>query len=288
MPGSAPFLISVDLEDVRSMIPGGLRLPERVPVNTRRCLDLFERHGARCTFFTTGDVARRHPDLVREVAARGHEVACHGDAHVPVDRLGRDGLRRDLERALESLARAGVSNVSGFRAPYASLTPRTRFAWEVLRETGFRYSSSVVPVHGALHGWPGFARRAVRTEAGPWEIPVSVLSFGSVGLPFASGVYLRVLPFAPVRRAFRRSLRRGDPVVAYVHPQDLDTDEERRMYPGIGGSRLLNALMYAGRSRLPGRLSRLLSEAGTLPYVEYVERHLEPASEPAEAPAAHG
>lgn len=288
MPVSGPFLLSVDLEDARSMIPAGMRYAERVPANTLRCLELFERHGARCTFFTTGDVARRHPDLVREIAARGHELACHGDAHTPIDRLGRDGFRRDLERALEALARAGVSEVQGFRAPYASLTPRTDFAWEVLREAGLRYSSSVAPVRGALYGWPGFAERPVRMEAGVWEIPVSVLRLGSLGLPFACGVYLRVLPFAPVRWAFRRTLRSGLPVVAYVHPHDVDTEEERRMYPELGGSRLLNALMYMGRGRLPSRLSRLLSEAGTLPYAEYVERHLEPVREPAEAPAAHG
>jgi polysaccharide deacetylase family protein (PEP-CTERM system associated) len=269
------FLFSIDLEDVRSMIPDGHRYVERVPANTERILAFLERHGARCTFFTVGDVARRYPELLARIAAAGHEIACHGSDHVPLDRLGPQGFRDDLRRALDDLARAGAAEVWGFRAPVMSLTARTPWAHEVLAEFGFRYSSSIVPAGSALYAWPDFPDRCVRTASGVWEIPVSVLG-GRRGVPFLSGVYFRLLPFAVVQAGFRRTLRAGRPAAGYLHPYDVDTEQERFMHPELGDSHVLNRLMYWGRGHVCNRLERLFREAAhVMPYAEYVDRVLE-------------
>jgi polysaccharide deacetylase family protein (PEP-CTERM system associated) len=269
------FLFSIDLEDVRSMIPDGDRYAERVPANAERILALLERHGARCTFFTVGDVARRYPELLARIVAAGHEIACHGSDHVPLDRLGPQGFRDDLRRALDDLARAGAGAVRGFRAPVMSLTARTPWAHEVLAELGFHYSSSIVPAGSALYAWPDFPDRCVRTAPGVWEIPVSVLG-GRRGVPFLSGVYFRLLPFAVVQAAFRRTLRAGRPAAGYLHPYDVDTEQERFMHPELGDSHVLNRLMYWGRGHVCDRLERLFREAApVMPYAEYVDRVLE-------------
>jgi len=271
------FLFSVDLEDVRSMIPDGERYAPRVARNLERYLEVLDRHRARCTFFTVGDLAKRQPELVARLAAAGHEVACHGADHVPLERLGQDGFRDDLRRAVDALERAGAGPVRGFRAPVMSLTPRTPWAHEVLAELGFEYSSSVVPAGSALYGWPGFASECVRTGAGVWEIPVSVLG-GRRGVPFLSGVYFRLLPFAVVRAGFRRVLDAGRPAAGYLHPYDVDTEQERFMHPELGESRALNQLMYWGRSRVCGRLDRLFRDGvEVMPYRDYVARVLEAA-----------
>jgi polysaccharide deacetylase family protein (PEP-CTERM system associated) len=284
VPDAAPpraasaYLFSIDLEDVRSFVPNGERYAPRVAANVERYLELLDRHGARCTFFTVGDVAQRMPELVRRLAAAGHEIACHGADHVPLERLGRDGFRDDTARALDALDRAGAGPVQGFRAPVMSLTPRTPWAHEVLADLGLRYSSSVVPAGSALYAWPGFPKRCLRTGAGVWEIPVSVLG-GRRGVPFLSGVYFRVLPFAVVLGGFRRALRTGGPAAGYLHPYDLDTEQERFMHPELDDSRLLNWLMYLGRGRVCDRLDRLFREAATvMPYARYVDRVLERAA----------
>jgi polysaccharide deacetylase family protein (PEP-CTERM system associated) len=276
-PAPRAFLFSVDLEDVRSMIPDGERNAPRVAANLERYLEVLRRHGARCTFFTVGELARRQPELVARLAAAGHEVACHGADHVPLERLGKDGFRDDLRRAVDALQGAGAPAVRGFRAPLMSLTPRTPWAHEVLAELGFEYSSSVVPAGTALYGWPGFASECVRTAAGVWEIPVSVLG-GRHGVPFLSGVYFRLLPFAVVRAAFRRVLDSGRPAAGYLHPYDVDTEQERFMHPELGGSRLLNQLMYVGRRRVCARLDRLFGDGEVMPYRDYVARVLEGAA----------
>ena len=73
-----PFALSVDVEDyfqVQAFVRYVAReswsgWPSRVERNTRRLLDLFDETGARATFFTLGWIARKHPALVRDIAAR--------------------------------------------------------------------------------------------------------------------------------------------------------------------------------------------------------------------------
>jgi polysaccharide deacetylase family protein (PEP-CTERM system associated) len=273
MAEAPPFLFSVDLEDVRSMIPDGARYAERIPALVARYRELLDRRGARCTFFTVGDVARRYPSLVRELAAEGHEVACHGSDHVPLDRLGRARFRDDCLRNLEDLARAGCGEVRGFRAPVHSLTQATSWAWEVLAELGIRYSSSVLPARHPLYGWPGFARGCTRTESGVFELPLSLARLPGLDVPFAGGVYLRVLPFPLVRSLFRREIGSGRPVVGYVHPFDVDPEQERFVHPELGGSRLYHHLMYWNRRGTLARIERLAAlGAPIVPYAEYVDR----------------
>ena len=64
----------------------------RCEASTRRLLDLFARRGARATFFFLGWIAERLPDLVREVAAAGHEIGSHGYDHRTLPDLGRAGI----------------------------------------------------------------------------------------------------------------------------------------------------------------------------------------------------
>lgn len=281
------FLFSIDLEDVRSMIPDGERYAPRVPANVDRYLEVIDRYGARCTFFTVGDVAQRHPELVRALAAAGHEIACHGGHHVPLERLGPQGFRDDLRGARDVLERVAQAPVCGFRAPQMSLTPRTPWAHETLAELGFVYSSSVMPTASALYGWPGFAAHRLSRDAGVWEIPVSVIG-GRRGVPFLSGVYFRLLPFAIVLAAFRRTIDAGQPAVGYFHPYDVDTEQERFMHPVQRGSRVLNQLMYWGRSGVCPRLDRLFREDVTvMPYRDYVAQVLERgAAEPGDSRSA--
>lgn len=271
------FLFSLDLEDVRTMIPDGSRHRDAVPEMTLRYLDVLERCQRHCTFFTVGNVARSHPDLIREIHSRGHELACHSSEHEPLDRQTPESLRRDISQNIEDLTRAGAEMPTGFRAPIASLTPESAWAHEVLADLGFDYSSSVIPVKTPLYGWPGFGehpRRVGGSDASPqsglWEIPMSLFRMPGLSIPFSGGIYFRLLPFQLVRRLTRRRVGRGEAVVGYLHPYDIDTEQERFMHPELGDSRLYNALMYANRAHTLRRLERLLSENPVTTYREYV------------------
>jgi hypothetical protein len=95
-------------------------------------------------------------------------------------------------------------------------------------------------------------------------------------VPFAGGSYFRVLPFAVVRRLFEFESTSGRPIVGYAHPYDIDTQQERFMFPEINRSPILNWMMYYNRAKVFPRLERLLTNgAKIIPYLEYVDRHLE-------------
>lgn len=272
------FLFSIDLEDIRSLVHNGHQYMDRVRTNVERVAELLARYDKRCSFFCTGDVARRHPGLVRELVAAGHEIACHSSDHIPLDRHTPESFRDDIVRCLDDFAAAGVEQCVGFRAPIGSLIAQTRWAYEVLLEQGFLYSSSVLPAPSPLYGWPDFGRDVPQKVDGLWEIPSCVAPLPHFRIPFAGGVYFRVVPFALTRALFKQRFASGYPVAGYVHPYDFDADQERFMHPEINENRLYNWLLYANRRRCLSRVEKFL-EMGCeiIPYREYVERGLERA-----------
>lgn len=258
------------------MIPHGDRYAERVPANVGAYLDFLARWQCSATFFSVGNVARTYPDVIAAIADAGHELGCHTSEHTPLERLGPDGLRADLERNLADLEAAGAGRVRGFRAPIFSLTPETAWAYEVLADLGFAYSSSVLPHASLMYGWPDFGEQCVRRPEGIWEIPVSGAGVLGRYVPFGGGVYFRLLPEIVVRSCVRKRLASDQPVVGYFHPYDVDTEQEYLMHAELGENRVLNALMYVGRGRVFGRLDRLVREgASIVRYDAYVERVLE-------------
>jgi len=253
------LLFGLDLEDVLTMIPDGDRYERRVPQNTYKILDLVEGLGMRCTCFTVGNVARRYPELIRDIVDRGHEIGCHTNEHTTLDRLDPDGFRRDLEQNIEDLERCGAKNIRGFRAPVGSLTPNTSWAYEVLAELGFTYSSSVLSAHSPLYCWPGFGSDLKRMAGGVWELPISILPLPKVPLPYAGGTYLRVLPFPLIRWGVSRDRAANRPIVSHIHPYDVDTEQARFMHPELGNSQILNSLMYINRGRVLRRFEKLVA-----------------------------
>ncbi|MBS2036912.1 polysaccharide deacetylase family protein [bacterium] len=267
------FLFSIDLEDIRARLPDGHTRPARVTQNTQRFLAFLRGQRARCTFFVVGELADAEPDLIAAIMEEGHEIGCHTHAHTPLDRFHPDGFRRDLEQNLRSLERVGVESVKGFRAPCGSLIPSTAWVYPILKEFGFTYSSSVIPARNPIFGWPGFGLE-VRKVEGIWEIPISLTELPGFRIPYASGVYFRVLPLPLVAWGFRWSLWRRGFVTSYFHPYDVDTEEDPVEVPELKGNRFHNWLFYYNRRDVFRRLEQLARKYGPSirTYEEFVEQ----------------
>jgi polysaccharide deacetylase family protein (PEP-CTERM system associated) len=251
MNGEARYLFSVDVEDPRLDLPGGDSLPPRVPETIRTYLEFLARHESKGTFFVVGEVARRHPETVRAIAAAGHELACHSDAHIPLDRQDQARFRDDLLRNLDALRAAGADEIRGYRSPCFSLTAKTQWAYQVLAELGFTYSSSVLPARNPLYGWSGFGP-APRLIDGIVELPVTLLPLRRLPLPIG-GVYFRVMPRPLLRWALGRRSRGGEPVIGYHHPYDIDT-EQGFTHAGFRRWGLYDILLRANRGAVLPRL----------------------------------
>lgn len=258
--------LTVDVEDyfqVRALSGAISRaawdeMPRRVEANTERLLAAFAGAGVHATFFTLGWVAERHPALVRRIVAGGHELASHGYGHGQVDELGAEGFRADIGRTKKLLEDIAGVAVAGYRAPTFSLNARTPWAFAIMAEEGYRYSSSVYPVRHDLYGMPDAPRLPYRPEGGPvWEIPLTTVQLLGRNWPCSGGGWFRVLPYAVFRQGLRRfNAAEAAPGVFYTHPWEYDPGQPRVAVP----SALSRFRHYVNLSRTAGRLERLLGD----------------------------
>ena len=203
------------------------RFETRVERGTRRALDLLDAHGIRATFFAVGWIAETMPELIRDVAARGHEVASKGYDQRGVHDQSPDVWQDDVARARETIERASGRRVLGYRSP-GWAAEEDLWSLEVLANDGYLYDSSIKPLGLAFRRQPGrlvahvnrFGNRTL------WEFPVASASAGGFRLPIGTGNYVRQLPEWLMQRAVAHGDRSvADPFVMYFHTWELDPDQ---------------------------------------------------------------
>lgn len=234
-------------------------LESRVERNIALILDLFEDAGAKATFFTLGWVAERHPAMIRRIVDAGHEIASHGYDHARVFTFDRAQFADDIAKARKIIEDASGQKVIGYRAPSFSIDQRTPWAFYVLAEQGYAYSSSVAPVTHDHYGWPSAPRFAFRPVAGAdlVEIPVATAMMRGKRLAAGGGGFFRVLPYAFSRWAIEQlNDEAGRPAPFYFHPWEVDPDQ-----PRVAGAPLRSRVRhYTNLSRMAGKLRRLLQD----------------------------
>lgn len=234
-------------------------LLSRVENNVARILDLFAEAEAKATFFTLGWVAERHPALIRRIVDAGHEVASHGYDHARVFNFDRAGFAVDIRKAREILQDCSGHAVTGYRAPSFSIDARNPWAFDVLADHGYAYSSSVAPIVHDHYGWREAPRFSFRPVAGSGlvEIPVTTAMLGQRRLAAGGGGFFRVLPYTFSRWAIRQVNQREDrPAVFYFHPWEIDPEQ-----PRVERAPLRSKLRhYTGLDGMAGKLVDLLAE----------------------------
>jgi polysaccharide deacetylase family protein (PEP-CTERM system associated) len=230
----------------------------RVERNTNRILELFAGGGAKATFFTLGWIAERYPSLIRRIAAEGHEIASHGMAHYRADAQGYDRLLVDLKDSRALLEDIAGQRVNGYRAASFSVTRKNLWALDAIAEAGYRYSSSIYPVHHDLYGIPDAPRRAFRPfETSDFlEIPVTAFPVSKrLNLPAGGGGYFRLLPYWWSHFQLRR-VAQSEPCMFYFHPWEIDPEQ-----PPIAGISLKTRVRhYTNLKRMQDRLQQVLRD----------------------------
>lgn len=215
---------AVDYDDWASM-------EYRVEANTDRILSLFDEAGVKGTFFTLGWVAERSPEMVKRIAAAGHEVASHGYSHQLIYNQTPDVFREETIRSKKILEDIVQAPVTGYRAASYSITNESRWALDILAEQGFTWDSSIFPVHHDRYGMPGTPRwpHRLTTDKGYElaEFPLSTLKFPGYTLPIAGGGYFRLFPYWFSRMGLGSINRQGKPFVFYLHPWEVDPEQPR-------------------------------------------------------------
>lgn len=255
--------LTVDVEDyfqVSALAPHIARADwERMPCRVERNIDcilaLLAETGSQATFFTLGWIAERYPQLVRRIAAAGHEVASHGYGHHRATEQSRQDFLQDIRKAKALLEDLAGAEVKGYRAPSFSVGAANPWAFDAIAESGYSYSSSVYPIRHDHYGMPQAPRFPYRVCGSLLEIPVATARVSNANLPAGGGGYFRLLPYALSRSLIRRINERDrQAAVFYFHPWELDPGQPR--IPGTSAKTRFRH--YLNLHRTEPRLRRLL------------------------------
>lgn len=240
----------------------------RVLDNTRRLLDLFDAHSTHGTFFVLGWVAERYPQLVKDIAQRGHEVACHGWSHRLIYKQSRDDFFIETRRAKALLEDQIGAAILGYRAASYSIVRESLWALDVLCELGFRYDSSIFPVRHDKYGIPDARTEPHRYRAPGGadivEFPLTTKDIFGYRLPVAGGGYFRLFPYALTRAALTSINRREHrPFIFYLHPWEIDPEQ-----PQVEAGWFSRFRHYNNLEKCESRLKRLLHDFQFAPAIE--------------------
>ena len=101
-----------------------------------RLLDLWDAKGVKATSHMVGRAVERHPGLARDIVARGHEAAGHGQTWMPQFSMNPDEERAGYVQSVAAIEKATGTRPVGFNAFWLRGTPRTL---EILQDLGFLY-----------------------------------------------------------------------------------------------------------------------------------------------------
>ncbi len=259
--------ISIDVEDYFQVaalsetinVSEWENISSRVECNTHKILDLFDQYNVKATHFILGWIADRFPNLVKEIANRGHEVASHGYSHQLIYNQSKEVFRQETDKSKKILEDIIGEEVIGYRAASYSITKKSLWALDILAEAGFKYDSSIFPVYHdnyGIHGSP-VEPHILQTPKGHKmvEYPLSIYKAFGQTIPIAGGGYFRLYPYWLSRYFYRQMNKKLKSFVFYLHPWEVDPDQ-----PKVDVSWFSKFRHYNNLDKCEGRLSKLLSE----------------------------
>ena len=205
-------------------------------------------------------MAEHYPQLVRDIGARGHEVACHGLSHRLVYEQSPQEFREETLRSKKVLKDITGAAVLGYRAASYSIVRDSLWALDILVELGFCYDSSIFPVTHDRYGIPDAERVPHRLSTPGRKVivewPLSTARIAGFRLPVSGGGYFRLLPYRVTRWGLASINRREQrPFVFYLHPWEIDPGQ-----PRVSASWLSQFRHYTNLEKCEERLRRLLGE----------------------------
>jgi polysaccharide deacetylase family protein (PEP-CTERM system associated) len=229
---SHAFTLSIDWEDFGQLLGrdrSGV-LTEPLPVTIDRqtdiMLEMLDESGKKATFFILGMLARHRPDLVKKIAAEGHEIGLHGQYHINMRKLDRQQTYDDINESKKLVNDIIGGPVYGYRAPYFSVDESNYYVLEVLADLGLLYDSSIFPIKLKRYGIANFNKKDALYELPNGkqivELPLTVAPFRGKDIPIAGGGYIRAFPKFFLKRMFRKLDENEQNVMLYMHPYEFD------------------------------------------------------------------
>lgn len=205
-------------------------LSPQAPIVSSCASHLAPHRPIRATFFVLGWIAERLPHLVREIQARGHEIASHGYEHKLCKDQPVDDLKNDLDKSKKLLEYVTGNPVYGYRAPSFSID---HAALRIAKECGYLYDSSFNSFklnrrYGQIsltnNGNNGVYHLISNNF---YELPISNLKIGNQIVPWGGGGYFRLIPLSIFKKGVGKILKQKGAYLFYLHPWEIDSDQPK-------------------------------------------------------------
>jgi polysaccharide deacetylase family protein (PEP-CTERM system associated) len=206
------------------------RFETRIEQNTLKTLDLLDRCDTKATIFVMGWVAERQPELIREVARRGHEIANFGFYQRSIREMTPLEFEEDLKRAQAAIEDASGLKIFGYRLARPLFRPDNLWVLDILARSGYVYDSSVFPLfrHFRSEPWRRFPHQHRYGNSAIWEFPCSTWTCLGTALPISGGNYFRQFPHCLMKLAVLDWMQRYEtPFLMYFHVWDMDPQQPK-------------------------------------------------------------
>lgn len=232
-------------------------MEQRVVRNTEKVLTLLADYQTKATFFIVGWIAERYPQLIKTIHNQGHSIGAHSYWHRKIYDLTPEEFRSDTRKVKTLLEDIIGEPIFGYRAPSYSITGKSLWALDVLKELGFAYDSSIFPIRHDTYGIPDAPRFAYRHANGLLEYPISTALLLGRKIPVSGGGYFRLFPYWFTRYALQAiNQKEAKPFIFYLHPWELDPEQPRMRH-----ARFLSRFRHYNQlQQTQSRFERLLKD----------------------------
>lgn len=184
-------------------------------------LEILEERGLNATFFCLGKMALDFPEIVKRIVEKGHEIACHSNKHVWLNKMSYKEVDEDTRIAIDSLEQLLGNKIKGYRAPAFSIGENNKWAFEIFHKYGIEYDASIFPAARDFGGFPSFGHnRPILVSYQGIEIkefPICMTRLFGKNIAYSGGGYFRLFPLWYILKTIKNS----DYVMTYFHIGDL-------------------------------------------------------------------
>tara|TARA_B110000444_G_scaffold204120_1_gene196839 strand:- start:1911 stop:2780 length:870 start_codon:yes stop_codon:yes gene_type:complete len=228
----------------------------RIHKGMDKIFKVLDENDTKATFFILGYIARKHPEVVKRIHDLGYEVGAHSDMHKVAYHQSREEYKQDLSDCINSLEDITGEKVISYRAPGFSIKQQNIWIFEVLKELGIEYDSSIFPALREDGGFVNFPEstpsiieyQGIKVK----EFPMSVTTFLGRKFTATGGGYFRFSPYQIIQKMIKKS----DYTMTYFHPRDFDPDQP--MLEGLSLKRKFKS--YYNLKRAYPKLQKLVKD----------------------------
>jgi polysaccharide deacetylase family protein (PEP-CTERM system associated) len=185
-------------------------------------LDVLDEANTKATFFCLGELANYFPYVIKKIESRGHEIGCHSNKHIWLNKLTRKELIEDTTQAIVNLEQCVGRKVLSYRAPAFSIGDSNKWAFEVLSNCGIERDASVFPAVRDFGGFSSFGQMSSpvlvsHKDTLIKEFPIVTTNIFGKKIVYSGGGYFRFFPFFFIQN----ELKKSGYSMSYFHIGDL-------------------------------------------------------------------